>query len=271
MVDTKHKPKANSPHSVYSLTEAYRSSDLGDTNEKFLNEYVFVDDKEGDAPVDGVWCYAVNLMRCFLLLADFKDAVAMGNGELLSILRKQLSVHFHSNPGFNEFSIEMFINSLQWQVFLTEADAHECEWVITVNWRGGSGKNVEIDLFQENRNGEMKKLIRAMGGNKTEKAISRASKAYGGVSKIVEAFQTQVNMHSKSLMHTHKSSADDESLISRDLRAIRPFQKKTGRMLTSFPDISCDPVKALDQKKFMEWVARHKRNILLHYPEDSDT
>ena len=172
-------------------------------------------------------------------MADFKDAVATGNGEHLSILRKQLSMHFHSTPGFNEFAIEMFINSLQWQVLLTEAEAHECKWAVTVNWRGGSGKNVEIDLFQENRNGEMKKLIRAMGANKTEKAISRASKASGGVSKIVETFETQVNMNSKSSMHTHKSSVDDER--------IRSFQKKKGRMLTSFPDIPCDPVKTFDQ------------------------
>ena len=68
MADTKHKPTANSPHSVYSLTEAYRSSYLGDVIEKFLDEYVFVDDNdEDDAHGDGVWCYAVNLVRSFLL------------------------------------------------------------------------------------------------------------------------------------------------------------------------------------------------------------
>jgi hypothetical protein len=70
----------------------------------------------------------------------------------------------------------MLINILQCEVLLLKAEAHRCKWAATVNWKGGSGRNIEIDLFQENRNCEMKKLISSMGANKTEKAISRASK-----------------------------------------------------------------------------------------------
>ena len=62
---------------------------------------------------DGVWCYAVNLLKCFILLADIKDAVATGNGEHMSTLRKQLPIHFFATARFNEFSIEMFLNILQ--------------------------------------------------------------------------------------------------------------------------------------------------------------
>ena len=77
------------------------------------------------------------------------------------------------------------------------------------------------------QNCEVKKLIRSMGANKTEKAIERASKASGGV--IVEAFEKQVYIHPKSGSHTHKSSADDEKLISRDLRSLRPFMEEDSR------------------------------------------
>ena len=42
-----------------------------------------------------------------MLLADFKDAVANGNGEYLSVIRKQLLLHFFSTPGFNEFEINV--------------------------------------------------------------------------------------------------------------------------------------------------------------------
>ena len=51
--------------------------------------------------------------------------------------------------------------------------------------KGGAAHNMKIDLFQENRTCEVKKLIRSMGANKTEKAIERASKVSGGVSVIV--------------------------------------------------------------------------------------
>ena len=183
--------------------------------DKFLDEFVFhggdkasdkdntEDSMESDEDVsDGVWNYGV--IKCFMVLLDFKDAVSTGNGNHLSILRKQLLIHFFSTPGFNKFAIEMFINTLQCQVLLSEAEAHHCKCAATVNWKGSSGKNIEIDLFQKNRNCEMKKLIRSMGANKTEKAIERSSKALGGVTKIVEAFEQQVSIKPKSAMHSDK-------------------------------------------------------------------
>jgi hypothetical protein len=159
MDNTKHKPTANGPQ------ENYRKTYILEVINKFLDKYVFVG---GDEEVsDGVWYYGVNLLKCFMLLVDFKDAVSTGNGEHLLILRKQLLAHFFSTPRLNEFAIEMFINILQCEVLLSKAEAHCCKWAATVNWKGGSGKNIEIDLFQENRNCEMKKLIRSMGANKT--------------------------------------------------------------------------------------------------------
>ena len=142
------------------------------------------------------------MLRSFLLLADIKDTVATGNGEYLSVVRKQLLAHFFSTSGFNEYAIEMFVNILQCQVLSLEAEAHHCKWAATVNWKGGAGKNIKIDLFQENRNCEMKELINSMGANKTENAISRASKASGGGTIIVEAFESQVCMHQKSSLHS---------------------------------------------------------------------
>ena len=122
----------------------------------------------------------INLLRTFLILADMKDAVAGGNGNHLLILRKQLLLHFFSTPGFNEYSIEMLVNILQSEVLLSKAESQHCKWAATVNWNSGARRNIEIDLLEENRNAEMKKLIKSMGANKKEKAITRASKATGG-------------------------------------------------------------------------------------------
>ena len=263
MANTKHKPTANGPHSVNVLTEDYRKSYMQNVIDKFLDELVFLDDEFKVS--DSIWSYGVNLIKCFLLLADFKDAVSPGNGEHLLILRKQLLVHFFSTPGFNEFAIEMFVNILQCEVLLSKAEANRYKWAATVNWRGGSGKNIEMDLFQENRNSEMKKLIRAMGANKMEKAITRASKASGGVSKIIEAYEHQVSIHPRSTTHSHKSSINDEKIISRDLRSLRPFNMEEGRRFESFIEIKPDPTSSFDKQKFAEWVQRHKKNILMHY------
>ena len=66
-------------------------------------------------------------------------------------------------PGFNAYAIEMFINIVQNEVLLSEAESHQSTWAATANWKGGSGKNIEIDILQENRNKDIKGDIRAMG------------------------------------------------------------------------------------------------------------
>ena len=130
MGDAKHKPTANGPHSVHIFNEDYRKDYINNTLDKFLDEYVFqADKKKGlSIPSDGVWYYGINMLKTYLLLADIKDAVATGNGEYLTIIRKQLLIHFFATPGFNEFAIEMLINILQCRVLLSEAEAHQCKW-----------------------------------------------------------------------------------------------------------------------------------------------
>ena len=67
-----------------------------------------------------------------------------------------------------------------------------------------------------------------MGANKTEKAIQRASKAAGGVRKIVDAFEQKVSILKKSTSHSYKSSLEDKKNISGDLSYIKPFKKLLG-------------------------------------------
>ena len=273
MDNIKDKPTANGPCSVNVSNEEYRERYLDSTLDKFLDEYVLVTEDKQSSPTatNGIWSHGINIMKSYLVLADMKDAVATGNGDYLTTLRKQLLMHFSSTRGFNEYAIEMFINILQCHVLLSESEAHMCKWAATVNWKGGTRNNIEIDLFQENRNYEVKKLIKSVGANKTHKAITRASKASSGVSKVVEAFEDQVKMPRKSSTHKHRSSTEDESIIQRDLRALRPFERD-GRSYEAFAGISPDPLHALDKTKFKQWIDRHKRNILLHYPLDnSDT
>ena len=45
----------------------------------------------------------------------------------------------------------MLISVVQNSVFLSDAEAHQCIWASTVNWRGGARNNIEIDLLQENK------------------------------------------------------------------------------------------------------------------------
>lgn len=210
--------------------------------------------------------YSSCLLKYFLILLDFKDAVREGNGETLATLHKVLLPYFKSLPGFNAYAIEMLISVIQNDVFLSEAEAHHCMWASTANWKGGVGKNIEIDLLQENRNKDIKKAIKAMGPNKTDNAIDRSSRASGGERHTVQNFDHQVGKTSPSSTHSHKSSEIDERIVLNDLRDLKPFDSIPNRKHDSFQDISADPLATLDQVDLDKWLKKHKKNLMLDAP-----
>ena len=132
----------------------------------------------------------------------------------------------------------MMVNVAQNEILLSERETQRAIWNQTVNWKGGPGKNMEADLMQENRNNDHKAAIKAMGANKTKKAVNRATKAAGGQRQIVEIFdeQTRVSAQSSSHTHTRRSSERDEQIIQQDLRRLRPFKIVPSGMHPSFPD-----------------------------------
>jgi len=192
--------------------------------------------------------------------------VKEGNGERVATLHKLLLLHFKAQPGFSAYAIEMLINIIQNQVFLSEAEAHQCIWASTANWKGGSSKNIEIDLLQEIINKTIKKSIYTMDANKSDKAIEKASRASGGQQKITENFDTQVNRAKHSSSHSHRSAAADGSKVMHDLRVVKPFNTELHRMFDSFPDIQADPLSTLNGTDFDKWLARHHKNLLLDAP-----
>ena len=144
-------------------------------------------------------------------------------------MRKLLVPYFKSFPSFNTYGIEMLINVVQNEAFLSEAEANQCMWASTANWNGGPGKNIEIDLLQENRNKDVKNAIKAMVPNRTDSAIERSSKSGGGEKHTVENFDCQVNRDHHSTSHSHRSSSTDEGKVLTDLRELNPFSTTINR------------------------------------------
>ena len=209
-------------------------------------------------------------LKYFFLISDYKDAVKEGNGQRLHTVHKQLLHHFKANSGFNAYAIEMLTNIVQNEVMLSKREAIQCVWAATANWNGGKAKNIEIDLLQENRNRDLKQLIKNMGANKTDRAIECASKAVGGVRKIVENFERNILVKPISTSHMHKSADGDEKQILADLRKLTPFNAQEGRKHESFPKIDSDPLCGLDDLEFNKWLVRHKKNLLFHAPAEQD-
>ena len=256
-----------------------------ETMEKFIDEFLspvltFDDDCQQECEVqsdeeshntDFVRNYSLRLLQYFFIMTDIKDAVKEGNGLRLHQIHKQLLHHFKSDSGYNVYAIEMFINIIQNEVLLSKQEAQQCIWSATANWPGGKGRNIKIDLLQENRNKDLKNLIKEMGPNKTDKAIYRASRAVGGIQHIVENLNVQTSSNKQSSgSHTHKASVPDELKILKDLRELRPFLIQPGRAHSSFPSISTNPLKSINTKEFKTWLKRHKKYLLHNIPTEEE-
>ena len=138
-------------------------------------------------------------------------------------------------------------------------------WASTANWKGGSRKNIEIDLLQENRNKDHKKAIKFMGANKTDRAIQQSSKSCGEERHTVENSDSEVNKVTHSSSHSHRSSAVDEEKVTSDLRELKPFNTEANCKHDSFQEIMADSLATLNLVDLDKWL-RKQRNLLLDAP-----
>ena len=137
-------PKQNDPFPPDECSEEEKKAHLLAELDKFMEEYISLeiptcgkdfdgdcdeDDSGDDDSGDGIFNYGVNLLSSFMLLLDCKHAVASGNGEHLALVQQQMLYHFSSVSGYNSYAIEMLISTIQNEVLLSTAEAHQCKWL----------------------------------------------------------------------------------------------------------------------------------------------
>ena len=144
-MDNVNEPsKKNNPCSPNDTGEEEKKMHVFNMLDRFVQTYILepTDDKGSDIigdnddnydGKDGVFNYAGNLLKSFMVLVDCKDAVASGNGEHLATIQKQMLFHFATVSGYNLYAIEMLISILQNQVLLSHAEAHQCKWAALAN------------------------------------------------------------------------------------------------------------------------------------------
>ena len=121
-----------------------------------------------------------------------------------------------------------------------------------INTHGLPGRNISCDLYMEHLNRLLKDAIKALGANKTPKAIDRVGKCIAPLDELLERFDTVHNCSPQSDYHKNLSAMKDITIMLEELRKAEVFHSTNGRKHHAFRNFSNNPVLSLKQKNVSE-------------------
>ncbi|XP_060556001.1 uncharacterized protein LOC132716696 [Ruditapes philippinarum] len=197
-----------------------------------------------------VYNYSCNLCHWFLHLIHMEDVVREGDVIRLIPTLKYSLQFFFSHSRLSKYFVECLDFILKTEYLLSQMQRMRVLEGAFVNLRGGLGQNIECDLVKENSVRNQKDLIRALGANKTNKAIYRSTKAADTVADICSKVDESVSVKKQSTRHQIPKSVKDEVVIHQSLRALRPFFKETDRNCQGMLKVAASPLMKIDTKDF---------------------
>ena len=113
---------------------------------------------------DKVYNYARVLCHYGALITEFKNACEQADGKRIYGCWRIMLPHFKES-GYTKYSFEALRLQFQVKCILPPQLAHQVMWDRFVNTRGGMGRNIPCDLYNEHVVKLIKEIITNMGAN----------------------------------------------------------------------------------------------------------
>ena len=124
---------------------------------------------------------------------EYHDAIKEGDGLRVMRCWKYLLLLFKASQKKN-YSIEAFQFLCQYYYYLPPRLAQQLLYSRFVNVHGREGCNIPCDLHMEHLNRTIKDTLQHLGANKTECAITRASKCSHLLNSLLHQFDTKTDV-----------------------------------------------------------------------------
>ena len=202
--------QALSPN-LWMENDSVRKQVLKDNASSVVNKYVHLStifkENESDTSISNVstfaYDYACEALALGLLIFDFKNAIREGDGGRVLSVWKYLFL-FKATDKRN-YDMESFTLPTQYYFLLPQNIAEQLKWSRFVN-----------DLHMEHLNRLVKTAIDGLGANKTENAISRASKAMGVIEELIKSYDSSLKVCEASATNHDISFKND---LKKNLRS----------------------------------------------------
>lgn len=210
---------------------------------------------------DKAYNYARVLCHYGALVMEFRDAWAEGDGERIMRCWKLFMPHFRAS-GCTKYCLEALRLQLQVNVVLSPNLAHQIMWHRTVNTKGGLGKNIPCDLYNEHVNKLIKYIIQNMGSNLTETSLQRAVRSISTLHSICKAFDVNSCVPYGTSAHSTKPDIQDVKKVVAILLQCKLLEPIAGRKHNVFPDMRLNPLYNWDVKQTKAWIENKKREYI---------
>ena len=222
-----------------------------------LVELVFV--APGEMADSGDTCYNYAHVLCHFgsLVIEFRDAWAEGDGERVLRCWRLFLPHFRV-AGHTKYSLAAFNVQLQIKATLSPNAAHQVVWHRFVNSRGGIGKNISRDLYNEHVNRLVKHIIQNMGPNLTEASLQRAARSVSTLHVICQTFDKQSGVPHSTVAHSTRPDRVDVLKVVGTVMQHKLLTPVPGRKHTSFPALHLAPSTIGTSRKQKPGLKRRK-------------
>ena len=130
-----------------------------------------------------------------------------------------------------------------------------------MNIKGGAGRNIPCDLYNEHVNKLIKFMIQNMGSNLTEEALQRAVRCVSPLQAICKKFDTESNVPVVTSAHSTKSDITDIKKVLDVVLEGKLLTKVPARAHRAFPQLHLNPLHKWDREKTISWIEAKKKEI----------
>ena len=191
-------------------------------------------------------------------LLNMLDAVKEGDGERLMRLYV-MALKFYRAFGHTQYAYSTFLLTVQLQATLSPRMAHSLTWNRFWNNRGGTGKNIPLDLHLEHLNNFLKSFLKGLGPNLTERSASRISQSIGVLKQMMDKTDRELELSTPSGIHRAARESDDILALVKVFREAELFQCQVGRQFSAFPNFSRDLFRTVSYADYCKWMKNKLR------------
>jgi hypothetical protein len=182
-----------------------------------------------------------------------EDAIKHGHGyRLLRCFKFALLLEYkYKHTKYAYLLLHFFV---KFYAVLSQDEAYRLLTNRFINYVGGPGHNIPLDLHMEHLNLILKQLIQTCGGNLTQRTIQRNARSLSIIRQIVEGVHEDCKRKSSSGYHGVKDPESSVEIIVNDLIAGKVYEHQPGRKgYNSFENFS-EKIIDTDYRDFFSWA-----------------